>query len=111
MTEKVELQDAFDALTNRVKALEAEAFAARAREDVLNSFLACQLLTHPSPEKIEKVWEVFVSDGLEKKLLAGYEKSDVFEREDIGKAIKNSLKQAIALRSETLKSARNIKEK
>lgn len=110
MNEKVDIQEAFDALTNRVCALEAELFAVRARDEVLHGFLTCQLIAHPSPEKIERLWEHFVSDGLEQQMIARYEKSDAFKREDIVKAFKKSLKGAVEQWSEQAKAARERKE-
>lgn len=111
MNQKVDLQEAFDALTNKIFALEAELFAVRARDEVLHGFLTCQLIAHPSPEKVEKVWKHIVNEGLEKKIFARYEKSEAFKREDIVEAFKKSLHGAIEQWSEEAECAREIQKK
>ncbi|HBR6817328.1 TPA: hypothetical protein MNB63_005698 [Klebsiella pneumoniae] len=111
MNEKVDVQEAFDALTNRVCALESELFAVRARDEVLHGFLTCQLMAHPSPEKVEKVWKHIVNEGIEKKILARYEKSEAFKREDIVEAFKKSLHGAVEQWIEEVECAREIQEK
>lgn len=80
------LQEAYDALIQRVRTLEEYVVGQRAREDVMMNFLSFQVISSDSVDKLKLLWDDFTKSGFEDNLIKKFNEGNGQIREELSKA-------------------------